>query len=176
MDISLTLNTRKIQKALRLTEKQLATLQKRAAKKTAVNVRAIASKGNLGIDGLRRKKVPRARVKPINKADEIGIWFGLNDIRASEFRERPKKVAGGVQFQGKFYKDHFIARFQYDPRSVKRIFKSTKGGAKWVEVLIPIEREAMEFIRTEIEPIIGDLFAKNFGQAVDSIPHVKVVR
>ena len=103
MDISLTLNTRKIQKALRLTEKQLATLQKRAAKKTAVNVRAIASKGNLGIDGLRRKKVPRARVKPINKADEIGIWFGLNDIRASEFRERPKKVAGGVQFQGKFY-------------------------------------------------------------------------
>ena len=53
---------------------------------------------------------------------------------------------------------------------------STKGGAKWVEVLIPIEREAMEFIKTEIEPIIGDLFAKNFGQAIDSIPHVKVVR
>ena len=176
MDISLTLNTRKIQKALRLTEKQLATLQKRAAKKTAVNVRAIASKGNLGIDGLRRKKVPRARVKPINRADEIGIWFGLNDIRASEFRERPKKVAGGVMFKGKLYPKHFIARFRYDPRSVKRGVKAEAGGKSWVEIMIPIEREALEFIKTEIEPIIGDLFTKNFGQAIDSIPHVKVVR
>ena len=51
--------------------------------------------------------------------------------------------------------------------------KSTKGGAKWVEVLIPIEREATEFIRTEIEPIIGELFAKNFGNSIDSLPYVK---
>ena len=121
MEATIRLDTRKVQKALKASEKQMATLHKRAAKRTAQNVRVIASKGNLGIDGIRRKKVPRARVKSLKGATP-GIWFGLNDIRASEFKEKPKQVPGGVMFRGKFYKGYFLARFRHDqlPKSIKR--------------------------------------------------------
>ena len=178
MNVEVTLDTKNIQKALRLTDKQLQSLQKRAAKRTATNARAIASKGNLGIEALRRKKVPRARVKPINKGNEIGIWFGLNDVRASEFKDRPVQEKGGVRFRGKFYKDYFLARFKYDklPKTIKRAVKLPEGKKSWVEVMVPIEREAREFIETEIAPQIGKLFQKNLGQAVDALPHIKVVR
>ena len=61
MDIKLDLDAKKVQKALGASEKQMERIHRRAANRTAVNVRAIASKGSLGLDGLRRKKVPRAQ-------------------------------------------------------------------------------------------------------------------
>ena len=176
MDATISINTKDVQKALRLTEKQLERLHTRAAKRTANNARVIASKGSLGLDNLRRKKVPRARVKPITKSNEIGVWFGLNDIRASEFRERPRQVRGGVQFDGKFYSGYFIARFKSDSKAIKRAVKLPKGETSWVEVMMPIEDEALAFIEREIEPKIAGLFQKNFGQAIDGLKYVKQVR
>ena len=174
MDIRLDLDTKKVKKALKLTEKQLGNLHKRAAKRTSQNVRVIASKGNLGVEGLRRKKVPRARVRHLKGATP-GIWFGLNDVRASEFKEKPRKVPGGVVFRGKFYEGYFLARFRHDqlPKSIKRAVKLPEGNRSWVEIMVPIEKEARAFIEREIEPKIGELFNKNFGQAVDGLAHVR---
>ena len=172
MDINLKLDEKKVQKALGATAKQMEKLHRRAANRTAVNARAISSKGNLGIDGLRRKKVPRARVKPI-KGKTPGVWFGLNDIRASEFKEKPVQEKGGIRFQGKFYPGYFIARFRYDPRSTKRAVIRLEGEKSWQEILIPIESEARAFIGREIEPQLDELFDKNFGQVVDHQSNLK---
>ena len=175
MEVSLDLDSAKVQKALKLTEKQMGTLFKRAAKRTAQNVRVIASKGNLGLEGLRRKKVPRARVKPLNRGDKIGIWFGLNDVRLSEFKGKPKKVEGGVVFRGKFYDGYFLARFKHDPnpKSIKRVLILPPGGKSWEEAVVPIEKEALRFIETRIQPQVGKLFNKNFEQTVDAHAHIK---
>ena len=174
MEINVTLDTKKVQKSLQATEKKMEQLHKRAAKRTAVNVRAIASKGNLGIDGLRRKKVPRARVKPLT-GRVPGIWIGLNDVRASEFKERPVQEKGGVRFRGQFYEGYFLARFRYDklPKSVKRAVTKPRGETSWVEIMVPIEAEALIFIEREIEPKIEGLFNKNFEQAVDRQAQLK---
>lgn len=174
MEVQLTLDTKKVRKALQASEKQMATLHKRAGRRTAQNVRAIASKGNLGIDGLRRKKVPRARVKPL-LGDKVGIWFGLNDVRASEFKEKPIKVDKGVRFQGKYYKGYFLGRFKYDPnpKSIKRILILPKGKKSWEEVHISIEKDARAFIEREIMPKINELFNKNFESAVDHAASLK---
>ena len=173
MQIEMTLDTKKVQKALNASQKQMERLHKRAAKRTAVNARAIASKGSLGIDGLRRKKVPRARVKPLNRGEKVGVWFGLNDIRASEFREKPVKEGGGVRFQGKHHDGYFIARFRHDPAGVKRAVKASKGSSSWEELMVPIEKEARQFIESEIQPEIEGLFNKNFEQAVDHQAQIK---
>ena len=169
MEVSLDLDTKKVQKALNLSEKQMTALHKRAAKRTAQNVRVIASKGNLGIGEFRRKKVPRARVKPLNRGDKIGIWFGLNDVSASEFKGTPKKVEGGVTLRGKFYKGYFLARFKHDPnpKSVKRVLILPPGKRSWEEVRVPIEKAARAFINNEIQPKVEGLFNKNFEQAVE---------
>ena len=174
MKINIALDEKKVQKALGASEKQMRKLHQRAVNKTAVNARAIASKGSLGIDGLRRKKVPRARVKPI-KGNTPGVWFGLNDIRASEFKEKPVQEKGGVRFQGKFYPDYFLTRFRYDPnpRSIQRAVILPEGKRSWEEILIPIEGRAVAFIEREIQPKINELFDKNFGQVVDHQSNLK---
>ena len=174
MEIKLNLDTKKVQKALNLTENKLGRLHQRAAKRTAVNVRVIASKGNLGVGGLRRKKVPRARVKPL-KGQTPGIWFGLNDIRASELKEKPQKVEGGVMFRGKFYPGYFLARFRHDrnPKSIKRAVILPKGKRSWEEIMVPIAKEARRFIESKVQPKVPHLYNKNFEQAVDGVPYVK---
>ena len=139
-----------------------------------MNVRALVSKGSLGIDGLRRKKVPRARVKQL--AGRVpGVWIGLNDIRASELREKPIQEKGGVRFQGKFYPGYFLARFRHDslPKSVKRAVTKPTGETSWVEIMVPIEDQALLFIEREIEPKIEGLFDKNFEAAVNHQAHLK---
>ena len=168
MDIKLDLDEKKVKRALGASEKQMERLHRRAANRTAVNVRAIASKGNLGLDGLRRKKVPRSRVKPL-KGRTPGIWFGLNDIRASEFKEKPVQAGKGVTFQGKHHPGFFLARFKYDPnpKSIRRAVKLPKDKRSWEELMVSIEEPARGFIEEEIVPKIDELFNKNFEQVVD---------
>ena len=172
MEIELSLDTKKVQKALKASEKQMATLFKRAGNRTAQNVRAIASKKDMGIEGLRRKKVPRSRVKAL-RGNKIGIWFGLNDIRASEFKERPIKVEKGVKFQGKLYSGFWLGRFKNDPlpRSKKRIL--IRDGKSWKEAHVAIDKVATEFIEREIVPQVGKLFDKNFNSAVDGAATIR---
>ena len=173
MKVDASIDIKKVQKAFGLTEKQLVRLNQRAAKTTARNVRVQASKGNLGIDGLRRKKVPRARVKPLTNG--VGVWVGLNPIRSSEFKIRPKQSNGGVTFRGRFYKGYFLARFRYDKnaKSVKRAVRIPTGKKSWSELMVDIEKEAKSFIKSEVEPNIESYYTKNMTQEVDKLRYVK---
>ena len=83
------------------------------------------------------------------------------------------KEGGGVRFQGKHHDGYFIARFQHDPKSVKRAVKASKGSSSWEELMVPIEKEARGFIKSEIQPNIEGLFNKNFGQVVDHQAKIK---
>lgn len=167
MDVSVDIDVKKLQKGLKLTEKQMGYLHKRAAKATSRNIRTRISKDSMGLGTLRRKKVIRARV--LSTHPKIGVWVGLNDISASEFRGKKEQANGGVMFRGQFFKDAFRGRFRNDPKSVTRILRNR--GGKVVEVLIPIEEDGKRYLETIIRPLIPDLFDKNFEQAVDALPH-----
>ena len=169
MEVYLDLDVDKVQKALNLSEKKIAYLHTRAAKRTAGNVRVQVSKSSMGMgDVLRRKKVPRARVKAIS-GKRVGVWVGLNDISAREFKGHPEKVEGGVRFRGIFFPDAFIGKFPSDPRGAKRILRRNTLG-KLEEGLIPIDATAKKYLEEKIRPEIARLFNKNFEDAIAALP------
>lgn len=169
MEISLGLDRRKLEKGLKITEKQVGYLYRRATGTTARNLKARISKDSLGVGPLRRKKVIRARIRGASRG--VGVWVGLNDISAAEFRGKKEQTNGGVIFRGQFFKGAFRGRFKHDPKSVSRILRSENG--RLTEVLIPIEEDAQEYLETMIRPLIPQLFQKNFEVALDSFAHVK---
>ena len=167
MEISVALDVKKLQKGLKLSQKQVGYLHKRAAKTTARNMRTLISKDSMGVGPLRRKKVIKARVRDSVKG--VGVWVGLNPISASEFRGAKQEEQGGVTFKGVFFKDAFRGRFKSDPKSVTRILRAT-GDRKLYEVLIPIEDDARRYLEGIIRPLIPELFDKNFEHAVSALP------
>ena len=167
MDVSVDIDVKKLQKGLQLSEKKMAYLHKRAATITARNLRTKISKDSMGLGQLRRKKVIKARVKKVHKG--IGVWVGLNDVSASEFRGKKQEGNGGVTFRGMFFEGAFRGRYMRDPKGVSRIFKNV-GGYR-VEVLIPIEKDAQKYLEEMVQPDIPKLFKKNFEHAVDALPH-----
>ena len=170
MEFSVKLDLSKVQKGLKLTQAQMRWLEKRAITTTARNIRVQVSKANMGLTDLRRKKVVRARVKPLTKKDQQGVWVGTNDIKASEFKGRPTQGNGGVTFRGVFFKNAFLGKFKNDKR--RRILHITKDG-KLAEVLFHIQPEADGFLKSKIQPIIPDRLEHNIEQAVDNLKYVK---
>ena len=172
MEVYLDLDVDKVQKALKVGENRIKYLHNRAAKRTAGNVRVQVSKSSMGMgDVLRRKKVPRARVKVIT-GKRVGVWVGLNDISAREFKGQPEQVEGGVRFRGIFFPGAFIGKFPSDPRGAKRILRRNALG-KLEEGLIPIDAAAKKYLEQKIQPEINKMFNKNFEGAIDAFPHVK---
>lgn len=168
MNTSVSIDTKKLERGLKLSEKKIKAIHRKAGTVTTRNIRARISKDSLGLTDLRRKKVIRARIKKAHKG--VGVWVGLNDISASEFKGRKQESGGGVTFRGMFFKDAFTGRYKGDPKGVRRIFRtSTRGNL--VDVLIPIGEDARKYLEQMIQPMILDLFQKNFEQAVDALPH-----
>ena len=168
MEVKIDIDTKKLQKGLRLSERKMQYLHRRATKDTARNLRTQISKDSLGISDLRRKKVIRARVRTVIRG--VGVWVGLNDISASEFRGKKQESNGGVHFRGVFFKDAFTGRYRRDPKSATRIFR--KSGRGRLEILIPIEADAQKYLEAMIQPLVPKLFDKNFARAVDALPHI----
>ena len=172
MEIYLNLDVEKVQKALKVGENRIKYLHARAAKRTAGNVRVQVSKSSMGMgDVLRRKKVPRARVKAMS-GKRVGVWIGLNDFSAREFKGQPEQVAGGVRFRGVFFPNAFVGRFPSDPKGAKRILRRNALG-KLVEMLIPVDAKAKRYLEQVVMPQINEMFNKNFEGAIDAFPHVK---
>lgn len=167
MNVTAKIDIKKLQKGLKLSEKQMKYLHKRAARKTTVNLRTKISKDSLGVGPLRRKKVIRARIKGARKG--IGVWVGLNDISASEFTGKKQESEGGITFKGVFYKGAFRGRYKGDPRGTSRIYRVVDG--KRVEILIPIKEDAEKYLNNMVQPAVVQLFKKNFEHAVDALPH-----
>ena len=172
MQIYLDLDVDKVQKALKVGENRIKYLHSRAAKRTAGNVRVQVSKSSMGMgDVLRRKKVPRARVKTMS-GKRAGVWVGLNDISASEYKGQPEQDEGGVRFRGIFFPGAFIGRFPNDPRGAKRILRRNALG-KLDEMLIPVGEVAKKYLEQVVMPQVNAMFNKNFEGAVDAFPHVR---
>ena len=170
MEVYLALDVEKVQKALKVGENRIKYLHARAAKRTAGNVRVLVSKSSMGMGDV-LKKVPRARVKAIS-GKRVGIWVGLNDISAKEFKGLPEQVEGGVRFRGVFFPNAFVGRFPNDPKGAKRILSRNALG-RLVELLIPIDDVAKKYLEQVVMPQINEMFNKNFEGAVDAFPHVK---
>ena len=87
-----------------LTEKQFEASLKRAVKRTAGSARSEVSKKKLGLSDLRRTTAIRRRIKPLlrTKGDAlaIGIWIGINDLWATEFKGTPSQNTDGYRLQG----------------------------------------------------------------------------
>ena len=168
MDITASIDIKKLQKGLRLSEKKLQYIHQRAGKTTARNLRTRMSKDSLGVGPLRRKKVIKARIKEARAG--VGVWVGLNPISASEFRGPKQQSRGGVTFRGVFFPKAFRGRFTHDAKSVTRILRATEFRQVY-EVLIPIEADARKYLEDIIRPLIPSLFQKNFEHAVDALPN-----
>lgn len=169
MEFSVNVDLKKVKKGLALTDSQMRSLQKRAIRTTARNIRVQVSKGNMGLTDLRRKKVIRARVKPLTARNKEGVWVGTNDLKASEFKGRPVEGNGGVTFRGHFFKGAFLGKFKGDKR--RRILQVVDG--KVSEVLIGIAGEANTFLSKQIQPLMPERLEHNIAQAVDSVKYVK---
>lgn len=172
MEFSVNVDLKKVKKGLDLTDSQMRWLQKRAVTTTARNIRVQVSKGNMGLTDLRRKKVIRARVKPLTARGKEGVWIGTNDLKASEFKGRPVEGNGGVSFRGHFFKGAFLGKFKNDRR--RRILQIVDG--KLAEVLIGIDAEANKFLLKKIQPLIPERLEYNIGQAVDNLKYVTAKR
>lgn len=152
-----------IAKAFGATPMQFEQAFKRAAQRTAGTFRRLVAREKLGLDDLRRTTAVRRRIKALfRKGDHTrdGIWFGLNDLWASEFKQRPTQTADGVLFRGKFYPKAF--RIKAKGQRGYRIYRRVNG--KIQEITIPIEAQGLDYLEREVLPELADAFQHHFMQ------------
>ena len=117
-----------IAKQFELTPKQFEASLRRAIQRTAGSARGAISKSKLNIGDLRRTTAIRRRVKGLFsvKGDDRkgGLWIGLNDLWASEFKGRPRQDESGVSFRGHHFKGAFLRRLKGTRKN--RIFQREK--------------------------------------------------
>ena len=120
-------------------------------RRTAGTFRRLVARERLGIEDLARTVAIRRRIKALFRRDaqtRDGIWFGLNDLWASEFKGTPKQTRDGVAFRGKFYPKAFRIRRRGNRKY--RIFRRVNGKVK--EITIPIHKRGIDYIEHNILP------------------------
>lgn len=157
---------------LQATDKQVVYALNRAMRRTATTLYRMAAKGLTKTLHLRAMKVLRKRLRTnlksgMNKTgkkrvdDGVRLWFGLNDLPVSSFKDKPKETGAGAVFRDQEYAGAFVARPKGQSRPT--IFKR-KGADRLpiVEQLYPIDDKAMKFIEDEIWDDIEDIFWNHF--------------
>ena len=152
-----------IKKIHRLTEKQFNASLKRATSRTAGTARSAISKSKLGIGDLRRTTAIRKRVKPLFRSAGVGVWIGINDLWASEFKGRPRRLPNGIDFRGRFFQGAFLVKFAGSKRN--RIFKNVDGELE--EVTIPIAEQAVAYLEKHILPDLPEAMLNHFQTDVE---------
>ena len=151
-----------IRQAFKLTDKRFEKHLERAVKRTTGSVRGQISKSKFNISDLRRTTVIRKRTKPLHRTQ--GVWIGINDLWASEFKGRPRRTAAGVQFRGQ----HFDGAFLMRPANAKRnrIMRKREDG-KLEEITIPIAKQALDYIEKHILPDVPENLFHHFRTDVE---------
>lgn len=146
-------------------EKQLEFAYSRALRRTASRMRTQARKGLRERLDLRsatelRKRMHGFRFKKDSTLGSVRMWFGLNDLRASAFKGRPRRTAGGAEMAGREVTGGFVARNRKGRRTVMR----RTGPKRYpiAEARLGIENEAETFVEDEIFDEIEDVFFRNF--------------
>lgn len=151
-----------IAKMFELTPKQFEASLRRAIKRTAGSARSEISKQKLDISDLRRTTAIRRRVKGLlsvaGDTQKGGLWIGLNDLWASEFKGRPRQDESGTSFRGHHFKGAFLRRLKGMRKY--RIFRDANGSLE--EVTISIEAEGLKFLEDNILPDLPDKLYHHF--------------
>ena len=151
-----------VREIFKLTDKQFEQHLKRAVSRVAGSTRRAISKEKMGITDLRRTTVIRKRTKPLHRTS--GIWIGINDLWASEFKGQPRRTAAGVDFRGKHFDGAFLMRLPNSKRN--RIMKKREDGTV-EEITIPIAKQALKYIEKHILPNIPDQLFHHFKTDVE---------
>ena len=156
-----------IAKIYELTPKQFEASLRRAIKRTAGSARGEISKTKLDISDLRRTTAIRRRVKGLFSVKgndrKGGLWVGLNDLWASEFKGRPRQDDSGVNFRGHHFKGAFLRRLKGMRKY--RIFRDANGSLE--EVTISIEAEGLKFLENNILPDLPERLYHHFRKDVE---------
>lgn len=155
----------RIAKEFDASEKQLRFAYSRALRRTAQTMKTRARKGLRTELGLRsaaelRRRLHGFRFKRSGGLGETEMWFGLNDIRVSAFKGRPKKTASGASYGGRQFAGAFVARNRKGKRTVMR----RAGRRAWPirEEQMPIADQAEIYIEDQVFDEIEEVFFKNF--------------
>lgn len=151
---------------LKATEKNVRMSISRALRRTAGTIRVRSSKGLMSELQLRRAGEIRKRLRELklrsNRAgSEIGLWYGLNDMRVSSFKGSPSENSGGASFRGQNFSGAFVGKNRAGRRT---IFKRV-GAARLpiAEQTLPVKDQMEIFIEDVIFPDLGEIFMKNFA-------------
>ena len=154
-----------VSETLKLTERQYERSLQKATKRTVGSIRKQVSVDKMKISDLRRTTAIRRRIKPLVRGR--GIWIGLNDLWLSEFKGKPRRVPGGMNFRSEFFKDAFIVRFAKDPTKQWRMVRLQKKDGKMEMVGISIRKQAMEYLEKHVLPEIPDSVFNHFRTSAE---------
>lgn len=148
------------------TPKQVKLATNRALKRTAATIRKISSKGLQSELGLRNAAAVRRRLKEyrIGKGrSALKLWYGANDLPASAFKGRPKKISGGIQIGGATLHGAFFAKI----RGKRRIMQRT-GAGQWAitEATMPVADRMMIYLEDKVFVDIDSIFFKHFRHEI----------
>ena len=166
--LNLDINSRKItdiSKEFAASSAQISAAYARALRRTAGTIRRIASKGLQSELGLKNASALRRRIKEYRlkgRAGKMGVqlWFGANDLPLSAFKGRPRKVAGGVDFNGQVIHGAFMASPSGGPKKVYKRAGKTKYPIK--EVMAPVADRIVVFLEDNVFVDVESIFFKNF--------------
>jgi len=144
------------------TPKQVSLADSRAKKRTASNLRTLASRGLKTELGLRNATALRRRLKEYKVGrggSSIRLWFGANDLPVSAFKGRPQKVTGGIKFGETMLYGAFFAR-----RNGRRGVYERVSDARYPirESRLPVADRMMIFLEDEVFVDIDSIYFKNF--------------
>jgi len=144
---------------------QVRMAYSRALRRSAGTIRRIASRELRSELGLRNAKALRRRIKEYRLKGRAGksgvmIWFGTNDLPMSAFKGRPRKVSGGVDFNGQVVHGAFLANPHGGP---KRVYKRAgKERFPIKEVMVPVADRIMIYIEDNVFVDLEAIFFKHF--------------
>lgn len=151
------------------TDKQVKFALTRALRRTEATLRRMSSKGlqrelQLRAAGALRKRLKSIKVRKVGglgAGNEVGLWYGLNDLPVSAFKGRPRENASGAAFRSQQYDGGFVAKSKV--KGKQTIFKR-KGAERLpvVEQLVPIESAAIEFIEDQVFDQVEQIFWQHF--------------
>lgn len=151
-----------IREMFKLTDKQFNASLKRAVSRTAGSARSAISKEKLGISDLRRTTAIRKRVKPLQRS--TGIWIGINDLWASEFKGRPRRTPTGIDFRGKHFEGAFLMR---PPNSKRNQIMIKRSDGKIEKLTIPIADKALKYLEKHVLPDLPEKLFHHFKTDVE---------
>lgn len=183
-DIDLT-QLREVGDELQASEKQIKFALSVALRRTTTTLRTLSARVLTSEFELRTASLLRKRLKSIrlssgmnslsSRASTEGatLWYGLNDMPASWFKGRARKVAGGAEKRGQTIADGFIAKSKFSGRQT--IFKRTgKGRLPITEQSLKIEDKARIAIEDKIFDQTEKIFWNHFMRDLNARVSYKI--